>query len=161
MKSLVHECSRFRSTPPLKIHKHVALVLLLLFSFYAKAQIGLYAEFSGAKLNVPNTNWIYGPTFGAYFDKGHLLFLSAGLDARGAFLGSGSTVLNSGLVGPRVAFRPHVIPIQPYVEALIGVGHAEYGQGVVQTTATKFEYQFYRRSGLDGFASHRLAGRRI
>ncbi len=127
--------------------RFILFLLLLFWTLAAAAQVGIYGEFSAAKLNVPNTGWIYGPTFGAYFDKGHLLFLSTGLDARGAFLGSGSTVLDSGLVGPRVAVRPHVVPIQPYVEALIGVGHAKFGQGVAQTTSTKFDYQFL--GGLD------------
>ncbi len=117
-------------------------VVLLLGSLYAKAQVGLYADFSAAKANVPRSNWIYGPTFGAYFDRGHLLFLSTGLDARGAILGSGVNTLDSGLFGPRLVFRPHVLPIQPYVEALVGLGRAGYYQGSTPTTVTKFQYQF-------------------
>ena len=90
--------------------------VLLFCPLYAKAQIGVYAEFSAAKVNVPSANWMYGPTFGAFFDRGHLLFLSTGLDVRGAFLGSGNNKLDSGLAGPRLVFRPHVVPIQPYIE---------------------------------------------
>lgn len=121
--------------------------LLLLCSMPALAQVGLYGEFSAAKLNVPNTGWIYGPTFGGYYDKGHFLLLNLGLDARVALLGSGSTKLDSGLIGPRLAIVPHVLPLKPYVEALIGAGHADYGQGFATTRATKFEYQFL--GGLD------------
>lgn len=125
---------------------------LLLFALFAiplgaKAQIGVYGELSAAKINLPNTDWIYGGTFGGYYDQGHLLFLSTGIDARGAFLGNGSTKLDSGLVGPRLVFRPHVVPLQPYVETLIGVGHYQVGQGTAQTSANKFEYQFL--GGLD------------
>lgn len=120
----------------------LVFALLLVSSSQAKAQVGLYADFSAAKVNVPRSNWIYGPTFGAYFDRGHLLFLSTGLDARGSILGSGVNTLDSGLVGPRLVFRPHVLPIQPYVEALIGLGRAGYYQGNTPTTVTKFQYQF-------------------
>lgn len=111
------------------------------------AQVGLYGEYSATKLNVPNTSWIYGPTFGGYLDKGYFLVFSSGIDARVAVLGRGSTTLDSGLIGPRVAFRPHLVPIQPYAEALIGAGHADYGQGVAHVSATNFEYQFL--GGLD------------
>jgi hypothetical protein len=123
------------------------LLLFIFSSMAAMAQVGLYGEFSAAKLNVPNTSWIYGPTFGGYLDKGHFWVFNSGVDARGAILGSGATTLDSGLVGPRVAVRPHLLPIQPYVEALIGAGHADYGQGVAHVSATKFQYQFL--GGLD------------
>jgi hypothetical protein len=82
-----------------------------------------------------------------YYDRWHVPFLSAGLDARGSFLGTGSTVLNSGLLGPRVVVRPHVIPIRPYAEVLIGVGHTQFGQGFAEQSSTDFEYQFL--GGLD------------
>jgi hypothetical protein len=114
----------------------------------AKAQLGVYGNFSAAKLNVPNTNWIYGPGFGAYLDHGHFVFLSAGIDIRGQVLGSGGTTqFDAGYIGPRLVVRPHVLPVQPYVEALAGVGHAQFGQGASQTSTTKFSYQFV--GGLD------------
>ncbi len=126
--------------------KSLPLLILLPFALLplsAPAQTGLYAEFGASKSGLSNNDWIYGPTFGAYFDRWHLPFVSAGVDLRGSILGpSGSTKIYSGLAGPRVALRPHIIPLQPYAEAVIGVGHAEFGQGAAQTTATKFEYQF-------------------
>ncbi|MGI8771103.1 MAG: hypothetical protein ACR2JE_06685, partial [Acidobacteriaceae bacterium] len=91
------------------------------------AQTGVYAEFSASKVNAPNNDWIYGPTFGAYFDRFHIPFFTAGLDLRGSVLGpGGSTQLYSGLIGPHVAFRPRVLPIQPYIEGLVGVGHIDF-----------------------------------
>jgi hypothetical protein len=39
------------------------------------------------------------------------------------------------------------MPIHPYIEALVGAGHADYGQGSAKVTATKFQYQFL--GGLD------------
>lgn len=127
----------------MKRSRLIALIVLIASSTVAMAQIGLYAEFSAAQLNGVDTGWFYGPTFGGYFDKGHLFFLSTGLDFRGAILGTGgSTTFDSGLAGPRLVFRPHVVPIDPYVEVLGGVGHAEYNQGGAKTTETQFEYQF-------------------
>ena len=126
----------------MKLHRYIPIFLLLLFSLHAKAQVGLYAEFSAAKVNVPNSNWIYGSTFGGYIDHGHFWILSTGLDARGAILGSGVNTLDSGLVGPRLVVTPHVLPIKPYIEGLVGVGRAGYYQGTAPTTVTKFQYQF-------------------
>lgn len=110
------------------------------------AQFGLYAEFSGAKANISGANWVYGPTFGTYFDKGHLFFLATGLDARGAILGSGDDALDSALIGPRLALRPHIFPLQPYIEGLAGLGHVGYSVGS-SSAVNKFEYQFI--AGLD------------
>ncbi len=118
----------------------LALSALLFRSPAAHAQTGVYVDFSAAKLNAPDTGWVYGPTAGVYFDHGHLLFLSTGLDVRGSFLGSGSsTQLYSGMLGPRLAFRPHVLPIKPYIEAVVGAGHIDDSGGA---STTQFEYQF-------------------
>jgi hypothetical protein len=108
----------------------------------ASAQTGVYATFTAAKTGVPNTSWIYGPTVGAYFDSSHLAVLEWGVDLRGSFLGgNGTHQLQSGLVGPRVAAHLPIIPLKPYVEGLVGIGHLEAGQGSAQLSATKFEYQ--------------------
>lgn len=105
------------------------------------AQLALYGSFTGARLNVPNhNNNIYGTTFGAYLASGHVAVLSAGVDARASFLGGGGTAYDSGSVGPRVGLNLHLLPIQPYLEGLVGVGHASFSNGA--STLTKFEYQF-------------------
>jgi hypothetical protein len=92
----------------------------------ARAQIGVYANFSAAKLSSGSSDWIYGPGFGAYLDHGHFIFLSTGIDARGLILGTGSsTRFDAGYIGPRLAVRPHILPIKPYIEGLVGVGHYE------------------------------------
>lgn len=121
--------------------------LFLLLPFCAKAQIGLYAEYSAAKVNQPGADWIYGPTFGGYFDHGHLLFLSTGLDVRGTALGSDVNTFKGGLLGPRFAIVPHVLPLKPYVEALIGAAQVGFYRGSTPTTVTKMAYQFL--GGLD------------
>ena len=125
---------------------------LLTFLFFglalpAGAQIGLYGSFSAANFNVPNTGWQYGSTFGFYDNHWSIPFFALGVDGRGTVVGTGSTSIASGLVGPRLVFKPHVLPILPYVEALAGAGRAEAGEGSARTSAVKFEYNFV--GGLD------------
>lgn len=121
--------------------------LLLLLSLAAaaipaSAQIGVYGTFSASNFNLPNTGWRYGSTFGAYDNRWKIPFFALGLDGRGVVVGSGNNKSESGLVGPRIVFQPHILPIMPYVEALAGVGHVDIGQGSAQNSATKFEYNF-------------------
>lgn len=129
----------------MKLSQYVLLLAVALGSLYArpaKAQLGVYANFSAAKINGSNSDWIYGPGFGAYLDHGHFIFLSTGLDVRGEILGTGSsTKFDAGYIGPRVAFRPHVLPINAYVEGLVGVGHTELVSNGTPVDTTKFSYQ--------------------
>ena len=118
-------------------------LLALAVASPAVAQIGLYGEFSAANFKVNNSGWQYGTTFGLFDDRWHVPFFALGVDGRGTVVGTGSsTSIASGLVGPRLVFRPHILPVMPYVEALGGVGHAEAGQGSAATSSTKFEYNF-------------------
>ncbi len=112
----------------------------------AGAQIGIYGEFSAANFNVPNVGWQYGSTFGLYWDKFHVPFFALGLDGRGS--GSGANI-RSGLAGPRLSFKPHVLPFMPYVEGLVGAASAQAGQpgSAAYYSATKFEYNAL--AGLD------------
>jgi hypothetical protein len=111
-------------------------------SLRANAQIGVYGEFSASDFNIPNLNWQYGSTFGLFYNHWGVPFFALGADGRGSVVGSGSNKIISGLAGPRLTFKPHVLPIMPYVEALAGAGDVQYGEGVARTSATKFEYQF-------------------
>jgi len=122
------------------------IVLLLLCSVLflplsALAQTGVYATFNASDFDLPNIDWQYGPAFGIYHDAWHLPFVGIGIDARASFIGSGSTKIYSGLVGPRVDLHPHVLPLKPYAEALIGGGKVEFGQGVARTDKSAFQYQ--------------------
>lgn len=117
------------------------LLFLLLLPFSASAQTGVYASFSASNFDLPNIGWQYGPTFGLYHDFAHAPLLSAGADARASLLGSGSTKAYTGLIGPRVQLHPHLLPVKPYAEVLIGAGQVEYGQGTAHTDSTKFAYQ--------------------
>ena len=137
--------------PALRFTSWTVLTAALSAALPAKAQLGLYANFGAAKLNRGSSDWIYGPGFGAYVDHGHFLFLSTGIDLRGEVLGIGnSTKFDAGYIGPRVVFRPHVLPIMPYVEGLVGAGHVELPTSSLpnaintggSTSGTKFSYQF-------------------
>ncbi len=130
------------SLPRLRVAVALLLFALGLASVpCAQAQVGLYAEFGGAKINAPNNDWIYGPTFGAYADFIPLPIVHIGGDLRASILGvSQTTTLYSGLIGPRISVHPHVLPISPYIEAVAGIGHYDYGRGFGGDT--KFEYQF-------------------
>ena len=78
-----------------------------------------------------------------YFDEWHAAVVSLGIDARGQFLKNGSTTLTGGMAGPRVAFTPHVLPLKPYVEGVVGAGYVEAGGG----SSTNLEYSLL--GGLD------------
>ncbi len=122
--------------------------LLLIASLPAMAQIGLYSGYSASKINAPHADWISGPIVGAYGEKGHISFLTTGLDMRGAFLFGGDyTHLFNVLAGPRLAFVPRVVPLQPYAEGLVGLGHyvsgsqPQVGRGPANGTYNELEYQ--------------------
>ncbi len=84
----------------------------------ARAQTGIYAEFTGGKIPSANTPWMYGPTVGLYHDNGFGP-IALGLDVRGSFLRRGDTngadthqSLNTLEGGVRLAITPHVLPVQ-------------------------------------------------
>lgn len=117
------------------------LVLVTAVPLAARAQTGLYAAFSASSVSATDLgNWIYGGTLGAYHERGHLFFFKTGLDLRGSYLGNGSSDYTPQIygvtAGPRFAYHPRVLPLNPYLEALAGVGHVKNG-----TDSAHFEYQ--------------------
>jgi hypothetical protein len=137
----------FRSLFPYLLQSLLPMLCLLAAAPAATAQVGLYGTFSAARFNVPNTDWQYGSTFGVYDNHWSIPFFALGVDGRGSVVSSGSSKIDSGLLGPRLVFKPHVLPLMPYVEALVGAGHVEAGQGSAFTSTTKFQYSFV--AGLD------------
>lgn len=112
----------------------IALALLvLLFTLTAKAQIGVYAGFSGAHFN---STTVLGPLVGVYAQRGALLML--GGDVRGSFLNRNGQQFNTGAIGPRLALHPVGLPIKPYVEALIGIASTNTGSS---SSTTHLNYQ--------------------
>jgi hypothetical protein len=118
----------------------VAAVLMMAVGG-ARAQTGVYAGFAASDYHVANVGWQYGPVFGVYFQPWGAPLLRAGVDVRASLLGSGNTKVDSILVGPRVQIHPHVVPLMPYAEILIGGGHVNLGQGSAAVNKTSIEYQ--------------------
>lgn len=133
------------------LHRHIirqyliwAAILLgccILFPLAASAQTGVYATFSASNFNAPNVKWQYGSTLGIYDDFVSVPFAGIGLDARATLLGHGDTSLITGLIGPRIQFRPHIIPLMPYFEGLVGGGRVKIGQGVAAQDKTVAAYE--------------------
>ncbi|MFZ0631055.1 MAG: hypothetical protein WA399_08105 [Acidobacteriaceae bacterium] len=122
-----------------KVFVLVAMLTMCLGA--ARAQAGVYAGFAASDYHVPNVGWQYGPVFGVYYQPWAAPFIRAGLDVRGSLLGSGNEKVDSILVGPRVQIHPHVVPLMPYGEILIGGGHVNLGQGSAAVNKTAAEYQ--------------------
>jgi hypothetical protein len=114
--------------------------LLLAFSLTAYAQTGIYADYSASNYRLPYIGWHYGPTVGVYYNAWGVPFVRAGIDARASFIGRGSQVEDTGLIGPRVQLHPHLLPLMPYGEALAGASHVDVGQGSAHTLQTFFAY---------------------
>jgi hypothetical protein len=105
----------------------------------APAQVGGYAMFTGANLDVTTTTEanpatlppvfitstaatkIYGPTFGFYADLPTPV-VQIGADFRGYLLNGSGKQHYSGVFGPRVAVNLPVVNLKPYAEFLFGFG---------------------------------------
>jgi hypothetical protein len=130
----------------MKLSRLLSLFLLLFAPLCLHAQLGLYGAFTAQNLGGPNDNGydLYGGTFGGYLASGRLAILSVGIDLRGSFSRSSGTSFDTGSIGPRIALNTHILPIQPYIEGTVGLGHVDFnGAG----SATKLEYQVL--GGLD------------
>lgn len=120
--------------------------IIVLFIFLAgsclaaHAQTAVYAEYGASWYGIPNLSVQSGPTFGVYYDPLGVPLVRAGLDARASFMGSGSETEDTGLIGPRVQIKPHILPLMPYGEALIGVAHVDVGQGIAHTQGNQFTW---------------------
>jgi hypothetical protein len=118
-------------------------LIFLLVCISAHAQTGIYALGTGARLGGAYDETIYGGTVGVYFDEWHFGLISLGIDGRGQYMSNGGTKLTGGVAGPRVAITPHVLPLKPYVEGVVGAGYVEAGGG----SSTNVEYSLL--GGLD------------
>jgi len=125
----------------MKLHRPLLLVLFaLVFGSVctAEAQIGVYAGFSGAPVNGSSaTSSAFGPMFGVYAQSGR--YISLGGDLRGSFLTRNGFNYFTGAAGPRIAFKPPILPFRPYVEGLVGVASLNDGNG--SGSSTKLNYQ--------------------
>ena len=85
----------------------------------SKADPGLYSFLGVGK----TSQMFYGVQFGGYYDiPMEQKEFEVGLDLRDAILHGNNALLNSFLVGPRIAISPFRRPFHPYVEPFVGVG---------------------------------------
>src|SRR5450756_2673620 len=103
----------------------LALLLFVASSaVIASAQIGVYGKLDAVHFsnNVNKTSvWLSGPGLGIYDNFIHAGPISAGVDLRGNYLYGSNERYRSALAGIRVAAKPPLLPIRPYVEGLIGI----------------------------------------
>ena len=132
----------------MNLSRLLALSLFLFSPLSGHAQLGLYGAFTAQNLGAPNVTGysFYGGTFGAYLASGRLAILSLGVDLRGSFARSSGASFDTGSIGPRIALNTHILPIQPYVEGTVGLGHLNFTGGS-PVDETRFEYQLL--GGLD------------
>lgn len=123
------------------------LAILAAGPLSAYAQTAVYAEYGASWYGLPSISIQSGPTFGVYYDHWGIPFVRAGFDARASFMGSGSEVEDTGLIGPRIQIHPHILPLMPYGEAMIGIAHLDVGKGILHTQGNKFTYAL--NAGLD------------
>jgi hypothetical protein len=71
--------------------------------------------------------------------------LSVGVDVRGSFAKNDRASFDTGSIGPRIGLNLHILPIHPYIEGTIGLGHVDFTAST--GSDTKFEYQVL--GGLD------------
>jgi hypothetical protein len=138
----------------MKFRSLLLFVLATTCTVSAGAQIAIYGKLDATHFN-NNANktsaWFYGPGLGVYYDFAHAGPIAVGADLRGDYLFSSNDRYRSILVGARVAVKPPLLPIRPYVEGLIGAAGTKSTQdGTFNTSSsvsfsntfgTKFAYQ--------------------
>jgi hypothetical protein len=131
--------------------KHLRFLLFflaatLLAPATLQAQLAIYGAGTGASLSNASTNLGYGGLAGIYKQSGHVgSIINFGGDIRGTFISRDGFHYYTGAIGPRLAIKPHIIPLDPYIEGLVGV--ASYNSGNGTSSSTHFNYQVV--GGLD------------
>lgn len=114
--------------------KHLRFITILLFvtasiTFFADsradAQTAVYGGFSGASITAGANPSAYGGLVGLYAQSGHYAYF--GGDFRGSFLSRNTFSYYTGALGPRLALKPPVLPIRPYIEGLVGAASTNNG----------------------------------
>lgn len=138
MRHYLHSLQPIHSFP---FRTALLLACMIGFALPGTAQTGVYAMFSASDFQSAGVGRQYGPSFGLYHDMWHLPVVHAGFDVRATLLGSGSTKAYMGLVGPHLQIHPHVLPLMPYVEGLVGAGNVQVGGAgsMVSKTAVAYE----------------------
>lgn len=127
----------------MNLRRSILLLLLLSSTLIAKAQIGVYGKLDAVHFNnnVNQTSeWFYGPGVGIYDSFLHLGPISLGADLRGNYLSGADDTYRSVLGGVRVAAKPPLLPLRPYVEGLVGVAGTKSNQSGSFSTATSVSF---------------------
>lgn len=120
--------------------------LLLIAPSALQAQIAVYGTVGGGSFNSAPVTLGYGGIAGIYKSSGYGLHtISVGGDLRGSFMGRDGFHYNTFAAGPRISVNPHVIPLHPYVEGLVGFANYNGGRGT--SSVNHFNYQVV--GGLD------------
>jgi len=139
--------------------KRVVLPILLSALFLvstpaARAQLAVYGEFSAT--NVPADGflgtaaaWNKGVSVGVYDNFLHAGPIGLGLDLRGGYGSANGSGSYSVLFGPRLAIKPPVLPIRPYVQASVGLGGISSKDTLSNSTRTTGMLQYGFIAGLD------------
>jgi len=114
----------------------------------AGAQVGVYGEFS-ATHDGAISNWYKGGTFGLYDEFLHGGPIHLGADVRATFASGNQYHYRDFLIGPRLAVKPPILPVKPYIQAAVGFGGNTYvGPAPIKTHySNKLQYGFI--GGLD------------
>jgi hypothetical protein len=113
------------------------------------ADHGLYAFLGPGE----TSRMFYGVELGGYYNVPTTQFKSAaiGVDVRDAVLHGNNALLNSFLVGPRIAFSTRVEKLHPYVEPFVGAGSTRAPNTEIKVTKLQYgafagaDYDFSRR----------------
>jgi hypothetical protein len=130
----------------MKLRSIAIALAFALASAAAHSQAGVYATFDAENFNrtgllaIPTAGssnsadpWIYGPSFGVYYDISHIPKLGAlhtgpfkvGIDARGDVLRGAQYSRADGLFGLRLSTKTPHLGIKPYIQGSFGVGHTK------------------------------------
>jgi hypothetical protein len=128
----------------------ISLAILALSASSATAQLGIYGEYSGTRIPGysfagTTTAWYQGFSAGAYDNLLHAGPVQLGLDLRGGYAKGSSHGYRNFLIGPRLAVKPPLLPIRPYIQAAIGFG------GVAQNGLAGSDTQHYSNKLQYGF----------
>ncbi len=109
----------------------IAACFLLLCCGSARAQLALYGNFE-ANDQTQTSTFLTGGTFGLYDDFFKLGPIRAGTDVRGSIVSKDNEKLSKILVGVRLAAKPPILPIKPYVQLNGGVAKLSTASASVQ-----------------------------
>ena len=120
----------------------------------SEAQSAVYASFSATDASVLTPKWEYGATPGFYLDHWKGGWAHAGFDLRVPLLGSGTSKLQSALVGPRLRLDGVPHGFTPYGEVLVGASHVTSIDTRSAIHGNHFQYEFL--VGVDRSVSPRV-----